>query len=178
MIWKAGYFQSMRNIVSKSRHSYINSKNYQEVNLELEEMETISDKLKLKKQNIKRVFELAFLAALDQNDSQAKSKFNHDIKKKFYYQMNKDLLYPYFALNLHSYFPLTSSPFEQRRDPKATPKYTCCDSLHQKEKLFSSPMRFKFTPSAQNTNQMLQEIEIKIPDRLRDNLLKVMRAKP
>lgn len=76
MIWKAGFFESMRTIVSKSRHSYINSKNFQDVSLEPEEIETISEKLKLKKQNIKRVFELAFLAALDQNDSQAKSKFN------------------------------------------------------------------------------------------------------
>jgi hypothetical protein len=36
-------------------------------------------------------------------------------------------------------------------------------------------MRLKFTPSAQSTGQLLQGIDIKLPERLKENLLRVMK---
>ena len=130
LIWQNGFFENLNKLVSKSRHSLINSKNYQQIQLEQEEVQRISYKLKLKKQNVIRCFELACLAKLDPKDTNAQSKFNHDIKRKFYYQMNKDLLYPYFAISLHSYFPHESSHAERKGRNLDKPKFTCCDSQH------------------------------------------------
>jgi len=52
--------------------------------------------LKLKKQNILRCFELVILAKLDPKDPVVHQKFAQEVKRKFYYQMNKNLLQPYF----------------------------------------------------------------------------------
>ena len=55
--------------------------------------------MKLKKQNILRCFELVILSKLDPKDLVVHQKFAQEVKRKFYYQMNKNLLQPYFQLD-------------------------------------------------------------------------------
>ena len=62
--------------------SYITSANYDKVNLDNDEINTISKKLKLPKQRILRCFALIILSKLDPKDAQVHLRFGQEIKKK------------------------------------------------------------------------------------------------
>lgn len=95
LIWKNGFFTSLKQLFkgkSNLKSSLINRNNIDMLVLDQQEIADIQQVLKLKKQNILRCFELAILSKLDPKDPIVHQKFAQEVKKKFYYQMNKNLL--------------------------------------------------------------------------------------
>lgn len=65
MILNAGFFRSIRNLGLHNPKVCLNSEAFKYVTLEHKEINEIKTKLKLRKDNIQRCFELLLLACLD-----------------------------------------------------------------------------------------------------------------
>ncbi|TNV83269.1 hypothetical protein FGO68_gene11080 [Halteria grandinella] len=166
LIWGAGYFKTVRKLISQTKKrvaggkksapgAIINKDNFDLLVLDNDEIQDIQDDLKLKKQNIHRCFELVVLSLLDQTDSVAHQKFAQEVKKKFYYQMNKNLLQPYFQLD--SFYGSTSHsvPYSQAQtneNSHAVSKSSNCSSFSSKND-GGKPL-----PSAVNTHPMIDKM--------------------
>lgn len=78
LIWKNGFFDSFRKLFkgkSSLKSSSINRFNFEQLELDQQELANIQSVLKLKKQNILRCFELIILAKLDKKDPIVQMKF-------------------------------------------------------------------------------------------------------
>jgi hypothetical protein len=71
LIWKNGFFRTFRKALKGKaglKSGNINKHNFDQLQLETEEVAEIQEVVKLKKQNILRCYELLILAKLDQKD--------------------------------------------------------------------------------------------------------------
>ncbi|CDW89701.1 mannose-1-phosphate guanylyltransferase [Stylonychia lemnae] len=135
LIWKNGFFESFRQVFkgkSSLKSSIINKFNFDQLVLDQQEIANIQSLLKLKKQNILRCFELLILAKLDRKDPVVHQKFAQEVKRKFYYQMNKNLLQPYFQLESFygNIIPTANSIADEHGNVNLKPSQKqCCDGF-------------------------------------------------
>eukprot|EP00347_Sterkiella_histriomuscorum_P014339 403361250 len=133
LIWKNGFFEAFRNMFkgkNSLKSSNINKFNFDQLVLDQQEISNIQSLLKLKKQNILRCFELLILAKLDTKDPVVHQKFAQEVKRKFYYQMNKNLLQPYFQLeNFYGNIISSSQQTHEELNPVKKEQIKCCDGF-------------------------------------------------
>ena len=94
MILQAGFFRSVRKLGLHNPRVHLNSDTFKLAQLEHREINEIKTKLKLKKDNIQRCFELLLLACLSQHDHYVHEAYRKSVLKKF--AETRTLLLPYF----------------------------------------------------------------------------------
>lgn len=94
MILQAGFFRSIRNLGLHNPRVFLNYETFKSVTLEHKEINEIKTKLKLRKDNIQRCFELLLIACLDQEDHYVHEAYRKAVLKKF--AETRELLLPYF----------------------------------------------------------------------------------
>jgi len=109
LILKAGYFRSLRGLNLHLPNKVLNCDSFKQCTLDHKEISEIKAKLKLKKENIQRCFELLQISCLDPNDSDVHEAYRKYILRKF--AESRDLLLPYFKFENfadHSVFAINS----------------------------------------------------------------------
>ena len=94
MILRAGFFKSIRGLGLADPKVYLKSDSFKIVGLDHHEINQIRTKLKLKKENIMRCFELLQIACLDPKESDVHEAYRKYVLRKF--TESRDLLHPYF----------------------------------------------------------------------------------
>lgn len=94
MILQAGFFRSIRKLGLHNPRVHLNCESFKLAQLEHKEINEIKTKLKLKKDNIQRCFELLLLACLNQDDNHVYEAYRKAVLKKF--AETRELLLPYF----------------------------------------------------------------------------------
>ena len=94
MILRAGYFRSIRGLGLGDPRKFLKPDSFKMCGLEHKEINEIRTKLKLKKENILRCFELLQIACLDPNDADLHEAYRKYVLRKF--TESRDLLLPYF----------------------------------------------------------------------------------
>ena len=94
MILRAGYFRSIRGLGLANPRKHLRIDSFKMCGLDHREINEIRAKLKLKKENIQRCFELLQIACLDQDDADLHEAYRKYVLRKF--TESRDLLLPYF----------------------------------------------------------------------------------
>lgn len=91
LILQNGFFKSICSL----KNDFLDSDSFKLCsNLDQKEISLIRTKLKLRKDNIMRCFELILIAHLDPNDSKVHEVYRKNVLKRF--SECRDLLHPYF----------------------------------------------------------------------------------
>ena len=94
MILKAGYFRSLEGLGLTNPRKFLRQDSFKLCGLDHHEINDIRAKLKLKKENVLRCFELLQIACLDPADSDLHEAYRKYVLRKF--TESRDLLMPYF----------------------------------------------------------------------------------
>ena len=93
-IIRAGYFRSIRNLGLHDPSKNLDCESFKHCMLDHKEINEIRIKLKLKKENIQRCFELLQISCLDPDDADVHEAYRKYVLRKF--AESRDLLLPYF----------------------------------------------------------------------------------
>lgn len=94
MILKAGFFRSIRGLGLGDPKKYLRQDSFKMCGLDHHEINEIRNKIKLKKENVLRCFELLQIACLDPYDADLHEAYRKYVLRKF--TESRDLLLPYF----------------------------------------------------------------------------------
>ncbi len=94
MILKAGFFRSIRGLGLGDSKKYLRQDSFKMCGLDHHEINEIRAKIKLKKENVLRCFELLQIACLDPHDADLHEAYRKYVLRKF--TESRDLLLPYF----------------------------------------------------------------------------------
>ena len=94
IILKSGFFRSIRNLGLHVPSRKLDCATFKHCSLDHREISEIRTRLKLKKENIQRCFELLLVACLDPDDKAVHEAYRKYVLRKF--AESRDLLLPYF----------------------------------------------------------------------------------
>lgn len=94
MILRAGYFRSIRGLGLADPKVYLRQDTFKLCGIDHHEINEIRTKLKLKKDNVLRCFELLQIACLNPADAELHEAYRKYVLRKF--TESRDLLMPYF----------------------------------------------------------------------------------
>jgi histone acetyltransferase 1 len=94
LILKSGYFRCLKGLGLHNPTTYLTQEQFKVCGLDHREVNEIRTKLKLKKENILRCFELLQIACLDPEDTDLHEAYRKYVLRKF--TESRDLLLPYF----------------------------------------------------------------------------------
>ena len=94
MILRTGYFRSIRGLGLADPKKYLRHDSFKLCGIDHHEINEIRMKLKLKKDNVLRCFELLQIACLNPADAELHESYRKYVLRKF--TESRDLLMPYF----------------------------------------------------------------------------------
>ena len=122
LILKHGYFHCIRDLGLHDPEEMLDCNLFKHCNLDHKEINQIKAKLKLKKENIVRCFELLQIACLDPNDQDVHEMYRRYVLRKF--AESRDLLLPYFKFENFADRSLFSINNQVTQNTRLTEK--CC----------------------------------------------------
>jgi len=122
MILRAGYFRSIRGLGLADPKKFLRQDSFKLCGIDHHEVNEIRTKLKLKKDNVLRCFELLQIACLNPADAELHEAYRKYVLRKF--TESRDLLMPYFKFENFAEQSMYTFNKQVRQDCRIVEK--CC----------------------------------------------------